>query len=51
MNIALIGASGFIGSALLAEALARGHSVTAVVTKPEKLTASPKLRAIACDVH
>jgi len=51
MNIALIGASGFIGSALLAEALARGHSVTAIVTKPEKLTPSPQLRALACDVQ
>ena len=51
MNIALIGASGFIGSALLVEALARGHSVTAIVTKPEKLTPSPQLRALACDVQ
>ena len=51
MNIALIGASGFIGSALLAEALARGHKVTAIVTKPEKLTPSPQLRAVACDVQ
>lgn len=51
MNIALIGASGFIGSALLAEALSRGHNVTAIVTKPEKLTPSPQLRALACDVQ
>ncbi|MEP6823246.1 MAG: NAD(P)-dependent oxidoreductase [Ramlibacter sp.] len=51
MNIALIGASGFIGSALLAEALARGHNVTAVVTKPEKLAPGTRLRAVACDVQ
>lgn len=51
MNIALIGASGFIGSALLAEALARGHSVTAIVTRPEKLAPSPRLVAVACDVQ
>jgi putative NADH-flavin reductase len=31
MNIALIGATGYVGSGLLAEALARGHRVTAIV--------------------
>jgi len=36
MNIALIGASGFIGSALLKEALSRQHQVTALVSRPEK---------------
>lgn len=39
MKMALIGASGFIGSALLEEALARGHEVKALVTRPERLTA------------
>lgn len=38
MNITLIGASGFIGSALLDEALTRGHQVTALVTRPDRLT-------------
>lgn len=51
MNIALIGASGFIGSALRQEALARGHSVTALVTHPEKLPAAPRLTAIKVDVN
>lgn len=37
MKIALIGASGFIGSALLEEALSRGHQVKALVTRPERL--------------
>jgi putative NADH-flavin reductase len=50
MNIALIGASGFIGSALLSEALARGHRVTALVGHPEKLAAQPNLRALQVDV-
>jgi putative NADH-flavin reductase len=50
MNITLIGASGFIGSALLNEALARGHSVTALVTRPEKLAARPGLQAHKADV-
>ena len=50
MNIALIGASGFIGSALLKEALARGHTVTALVGHPEKLAAQDGLAAQAADV-
>jgi putative NADH-flavin reductase len=37
-KIVLIGASGFVGSALLREALDRGHQVVAVVRNPEKIT-------------
>jgi uncharacterized protein len=37
-KIVLIGASGFVGSAILKEALDRGHKVTAVVRDPEKIT-------------
>lgn len=37
-KIVLIGASGFVGSAILNEALERGHEVTAVVRYPEKIT-------------
>ena len=51
MNIALIGATGFIGSALLAEALSRGHHVTALVAHPEKLTASVQLTPLAANVQ
>jgi putative NADH-flavin reductase len=40
MKIALIGASGFVGSHLLTEALNRGHQVTAIVRHPEKITVS-----------
>jgi len=52
MNIALIGASGFIGSAVLKEALARGHQVTALVQTPGKLAAvsSPSLKAVKANV-
>lgn len=50
MNIALIGASGFIGSALLAEALARGHRVSGLVGRPERLAAHPQLQAMQTDV-
>lgn len=51
MNIALIGASGFIGSALLDEALARGHQVSALVGRPERLAARPQLQAHRADVQ
>ncbi|HEY9005007.1 NAD(P)-dependent oxidoreductase [Ohtaekwangia sp.] len=37
MKIALIGASGFVGSHLLKEALDRGHQVTAIVRNPENI--------------
>lgn len=50
MHIALIGATGFIGSAILQEALARGHRVTALVTRPERLPAHPQLVARKVDV-
>lgn len=50
MNIALIGASGFVGSALLKEALARGHRVTALVSHPEKLAKQSSLTAVKTDV-
>lgn len=37
MNIAILGATGRIGSRLLAEALRRGHQVTALVRDPSRL--------------
>jgi putative NADH-flavin reductase len=50
MNITLIGASGFIGTAVLNEALARGHRVTALVTRPERLAPHANLTALAANV-
>src|ERR1700733_11261244 len=43
MNIALIGATGMIGSRLLTELSRRGHEVTAIVRNPEKVPALPKV--------
>lgn len=51
MNIALIGATGFIGSQLLTEALARGHQVTALVSRPERVPGHPNVKALAVDVQ
>lgn len=51
MNIALIGASGFIGSGLLKEALSRGHRVKGLVGRPERLAPHPDLTVDKVDVH
>lgn len=49
-NVILIGASGFVGSAILNEALNRGHLVTAVVPHPEKIsTIHPNLTVVQAD--
>jgi uncharacterized protein len=51
MKTALIGASGFVGSALLKEALNRGHEVTAIVRHPDKVTQThPQLTVQQADV-
>jgi hypothetical protein len=39
MKVVLFGASGMIGSRILAELISRGHKVTAVVRNPERVTA------------
>ncbi len=49
MKIALIGASGRVGSRLLAELLSRGHSVTGIVRDTTKLASRPGLALKAGD--
>ncbi|PXX48265.1 NAD(P)-dependent oxidoreductase [Aquitalea magnusonii] len=51
MKIALIGASGFVGSAILQELLARQHQVSAIVSRPERLPAHPQLHAVKADAY
>lgn len=51
MKIALIGATGFVGSALLKEAVARGHSVTALVRNPAKVETAANVKAVQVDVN
>lgn len=51
MKIALIGATGYVGSAILKEALDRGHEVTAIARDPEKLQPHAKLRPQKADVY
>ncbi|MCJ8164513.1 NAD(P)-dependent oxidoreductase [Pontibacter sp. E15-1] len=52
MKIAIIGASGNIGSRITQEALTRGHNVTAIVRNPENVTEeSVSLEVIEGDVQ
>jgi len=41
MEVALVGASGNVGSRLVAELVRRGHEVTAIARHPEKIEARP----------
>lgn len=50
MKIALIGATGFVGTALLAELLARGHGVTALARTPSKIAPQERLSVVQADV-
>lgn len=51
MKVALIGATGFIGSRLLRELSERGHAVTALVRKPEAVPALTGVTPQKADVH
>ena len=50
MKIALIGGTGFVGSAVLEELLQRGHQVSALARNPGKYAARDGLRVVAADV-
>lgn len=51
MKIALIGATGFVGTAILKEAVSRGHEVTAIARNVEKLSVNnDKVKAVQADV-
>jgi uncharacterized protein len=50
MKIALIGATGYVGSRILNEALSRGHEVTAIVRRTERLPVRVGLTAKKADI-
>ncbi|PWK67579.1 hypothetical protein C8K44_112133 [Aminobacter sp. AP02] len=50
MKIALIGASGFVGSAVLKEAASRGNKVTAINRNPAKVEKLDGVTAVKADV-
>lgn len=50
-NVVLIGASGYVGTAILNELLSRGHKVTGIVRNPASLKiSSPNLKIVQADV-
>lgn len=50
MKVAIIGATGYVGSALLKEAVARGHEVTALVSHTNKVPADEHVVAKSVDI-
>lgn len=50
MKVALIGATGYVGSRMMIEALQRGHEVTAIARHPERLAQVPQLHPVRADV-
>ncbi len=51
MKIALIGATGYVGTAILDEALNRGHEVMAVTRNPEKIANQTNLSIEKGDIY
>jgi hypothetical protein len=51
MKIAIVGATGFVGSKLLNEAANRGHQVAAITRSPQKLPARPEIEPVGADVN
>jgi putative NADH-flavin reductase len=50
MKIALVGATGFIGSKILAEAIRRGHTITALCRHPENVAPNENVRGAHVEV-
>jgi hypothetical protein len=51
MKIFLMGASGMIGSRILAEAVARGHEVVAGARNPDRIAALPGVSVVQLDAN
>lgn len=49
-NVLLIGATGFVGSAILSELVARGHKVTAVARNTDKVLKNDNVTPVKTDV-
>jgi uncharacterized protein len=50
LKVALIGASGNIGSQILSELSSRRHTVTAVARNPDKIASAPGVKPVRADV-
>jgi uncharacterized protein len=51
MKIAILGANGNVGARLVAEALRRGHHVTAVARRPDSKADTAQLTHVAADIR
>ena len=51
MKFAVIGATGYVGNAVVRELAERGHEVTAFVRNTGKTLAAPNVTAVQADVH
>jgi len=49
MRVALVGASGMIGSRVLKELVSRGHQGIAIVRDPAKVAAAPGVTSVKAD--
>jgi uncharacterized protein len=50
MKVAVIGATGLMGTSLVPEAASRGHEVTAICRHPEQIPSLPNVTPVKCDV-
>lgn len=51
MKIAVIGATGYVGRAVVAELAARGHQVVALARQADKVAATENVTAVSVDIH
>ncbi|HVV20445.1 MAG TPA: NAD(P)H-binding protein [Pseudonocardiaceae bacterium] len=51
MDVTILAATGATGRELTRQALDRGHTVTAVARRPERIPDAPRLTRVAADVH
>jgi putative NADH-flavin reductase len=51
MKVAIIGATGFVGSAVVAEGVSRGYEITAIVRDTAKVQKAAGVTAVSADVY
>ena len=51
MKIAVIGATGYVGRAVVTELAARGHKVVALARQADKVAATENVTAVSVDIH